>query len=261
MLTLSHPPTMTKSSAPVINRILSGSLILASLLIATPSWAGYTPVEPSAPSSPTTNTGRRGGCTGDLAAGLTVLAPKNHVGRTLSSHPTLAWFVPDEQPMPLELSIYDITEEGQRQLVYRTEMSSTEGVMALTLPEDYVGLEIGHRYTWQVVLLCNPNRPSSALVASTEMEVIPHTADLDTQLRQLNEAEDVGSDRFYQERSKLYANAGIWYDAIADALQQSSSSEISSILTLLDELAQYESSQNTPNEDLSSVIGALRSQS
>lgn len=229
------------------------------MLMSVPAYAEY--IGPmSAPSSPTANTGRRGGCNGESATELTVLAPQSHVGQTVSSHPTLAWYVPEATPTPLEVYIYDITDREQRSLTYKAELTSTPGIMTLPLPEEHIGLEVGHRYVWQVVLLCNPNRPSGALITSTELEVVPHSIELDNQLRQLNETEYTDLNTLYRQRSEIYAEAGIWYDAFADALYYASIGDRSSLFALLNDLNAIETAGNAPNDSLSSVIDAIRSE-
>jgi hypothetical protein len=247
------------TSIPVIYRTWLSVLLIAVTLIAAPAWASYTPPAPSAPSGPTANTGRRGGCLGEAEAELTTLAPRSHVGHTVSPRPTLAWFVPEEQPIPIEIFIYDITDANPRDLIYKTELTSTPGLMTFTLPVESPGLEVGHRYFWQVVLLCNPNRPSSALIATAEFDVISPSSEIEAQMHPLNRViyDDLGT--FYRQRSRLYADSGVWYDAIADALHPSVTDR-STAIALLDALAEYESSQELPHESLNAVIAALRVQ-
>lgn len=242
------------------NKTLARTLLLLSLLAAPPAWAGYAPVDSSAPSGPTINTGRRGGCGGDASADLATLAPKSHVGQTVSSHPTLVWYVPDADPMSLEFFLYDITEPRQRQLIYKSEMVSTPGIMSTSLPSEQSGLEAGRRYFWQVVLLCNPNRPSSALVASAELEVVAPSMDLGGQINQISGIESTDPNAFYQRRSALYAEAGIWYDAIADSLHPALAGDRTTTVELLTNLSEYEASRNSPIELLQSVIEAIRAQ-
>jgi len=179
------------------------------LAIAHPTWAGYVPpTQPSAPRTPTTTTGRRGGCVGDQATSLTALAPQSHVGQTVSSRPAFAWYVPDTSSLPMEFYLYETIEDSNR-LVYRAEMFSVPGIMSLMLPEAEPGLQVGQSYQWKVVLLCNPNRPSSALVVESQIDVVEMSGELQTNLQRV-------SDR--QERAELYAASGLWYDAVAETL-------------------------------------------
>lgn len=152
--------------------------------------------------------GRRGGCAGDTTT-LTVLAPQTHVGQTTSTHPTLAWFVPTDQPMPIELQIYQYGTGTTQTLVKRVNLQSTPGIMQWTLPVDETGLVVGQQYRWQVVLFCNPNRPSSALVAQAELQVVEEPELLRSALASANQPLD---------RAQQFADAGFWYDALRETL-------------------------------------------
>ncbi|WP_313926757.1 DUF928 domain-containing protein [Microcoleus sp. FACHB-1515] len=154
-----------------------------------------------------TTTGRRGGCLSAETASLTAIAPLSHVGQTIAPHPTFMWFVPDEQPFSIEFYLYQQQVSGE-QLIYQVNRSSTPGMMSLTLPTAEPALQVGQRYRWQVVLLCNPNSPSSALVADAEVEIARPSAELETAFAStINPA----------ARANLLAEFGLWYDAIAVA--------------------------------------------
>lgn len=204
------------------------SCVIALLLVLTsPAWAGYIP--PSQPSAPrggnTTTTGRRGGCQGDEPAPLTALAPSSHVGQTTSIRPTFAWYAPDAANVPIEFHLFN----SSGSLIYKTELQSSPGIMSLALPETQP-LQIGQRYRWQVTLLCNPNRPSSAVVTSAEIEVVTLPQPLATSLAAADGT----------ARSNLLAEAGFWYDAFAEAIMQEMDQE--SRQTLLISLADVEAS-------------------
>lgn len=207
----------------MISLSLSLSLIATSL-----AWAGYTPPKtPSAPKRSGTNITRSGSCSSNSTGQLTPLAPLSHVGQTTSTHPTLAWFVPDQTSYPLEVRIFH-----NQQRLYRTEMQSQPGIMYVSLPQNQSVLTPGQRYTWQVVLICDPNSPSLSVVAMAEMEVVQ--ADLELQ-RQLAKVQKL------QERVALYADRGLWFDALTEALKAPANSAIAA--NLLQSLAQVEAQQ------------------
>lgn len=215
-----------------ISKLLVSSLLL--LCYATPALAGYVPSR-GAPRTPTGSTGRRGGCTTQGGASLTALAPLSHVGQTTSSHPTLAWFVPDGQILPIEFYLYELGENGHRSLVQQANLQSTPGIMSLPLSANQPGLEIGKRYYWQVVLLCNPNYPSSAAVAGAEIERITLASSLNNDLATANSL---------PQQAELYAEASLWYDAMSTAIKTSSDTTITELLKSLAEVeAQAETSE------------------
>lgn len=207
---------------------------LGCVLVTTPAMAEYQPpTDQKPPSSYTQSAGPRGGCEVAEEAGLTALAPQNHVGQTTLSHPTFAWFVPDSNSLPLEFALYKYTPTGNVQLAYKTRLRTTLGIMKLSLPKNYPGLVLG-RYIWQVAMLCNPNHPSSDMVAKAEIERVEMLPILAKKLPQTRDR---------AAKVELYAQAGLWYDALAEALWEASLK--SEAASLLEDLARLESPETT----------------
>lgn len=210
--------------------IACGLLVCCWLIQAPGAIAGYQPpANPSAPKGSTTTTGVRGACTNGLTFGITALAPHSHVGQTASTHPTFAWYVQDTQPYEMRFQLYRLAGMQQpRQQVYEMQMQTQPGIMQLTLPKDQAGLTIGERYEWQVVMICDPNRPSQSAVAKAELEVATLPAALKSAIAAAN-----------RDISQLYAEAGFWYDALAASLQSGSTTR-QTTLALLQDLAELE---------------------
>ncbi|MBD2019123.1 DUF928 domain-containing protein [Leptolyngbya sp. FACHB-36] len=197
--------------------------VLLSLWIAPEALAKYRPPKrPSAPKTTGTNTTRGGSCDPNANSKLTALVPFSHVGQTSSSHPTFAWFVPDRQPYPLQFRLF----RSNGQPLYRTTLQSQTGIMQFSLPQTQAGLEIGQSYLWQVVLVCNPAVPLTNWVAAAEIAVVKPDPALQSQL---------ATAQTPQQRSDLYAESGLWYDALAAAY-----SNRSAVLALLESLASSE---------------------
>lgn len=211
--------------------LTSGALGLF-LLTAPNALADYVPPsEPSSPQESTSSTGRRGGCDGEAETELTALAPQSYVGQTISTHPTFAWFVPDSQPFQVEFRLFEYSS-GHRQPIQDVDLQSSPGIMTWSMPPEQPGLTVGQRYFWQVVVHCNPNRPSSALVAGAELEVVEILADLEMEL-------GTASDGL--TRARLYGEAGLWYDAFNEVLAAGQSAAARDArLSLLDDLANLE---------------------
>lgn len=212
---------------------LGVSLVLAATAL--PAIAEYKPPKKrSAPSGTITSTGTRGGCSDQSKTALTAIAPTKHIGQTASSHPTFVWHVPDPDPHPLIFQLYELSSTGE-QLIYTTQLQSTPGMMQLPLPKDEAGLSTGRRYTWQVVLLCEPNRPSTALRSGADIEAITLPSSLSAQLATAQSPE---------ERMTLYAQAGFWYDALAEITQPQFAEQRT---TLIRALAAMETGTNPDN--------------
>ena len=180
-----------------------GSLL--SLSMASAVWAGYTPPpNPSAPSDRGYTAGTRNGCAGNEQAALTAIAPHSYVGRTTSTRPTLTWFVPDQKQYPLELSVVGSSTKRTTPIV----KESVSGFGHWTISEEQ-SLAKNQKYRWQVVLICNPNRPSASLVVEAEIEVVETPPELARALAAVSDP---------VMRSQLYAEAGFWYDALAEVI-------------------------------------------
>jgi Domain of Unknown Function (DUF928) len=223
---------------------IAALILSVSFWIAPVALAKYTPPpNPSKPKETGTNTTRGGSCEGDSAAVLTALVPFSHMGQTISGHPTFTWFVPDRTSRPLQLRLF--TRSGQP--LYRTEMQSQPGIMSVALPPNLPQLSIGQSYKWQVVLVCDRNVPSRNVVAAAEIQVVQPAASLQAQLAAAPTP---------QQRIDLYAESGLWYDAIAEARKISETSQNQTpVLELLDALA---NSEAEPLKDWSDRLRQIR---
>jgi len=120
----------------------------------------------------TRSTGSRGECRQNTTIPLTLLAPYTHVGQTTSTHPLLAWYVPQGHSIPIQLSIYQKEANKRPLVVYQEELQGFQGIMQASIPGDRPGLKAGQRYIWEVAAICNRDRPSTHIVASAEIDVI-----------------------------------------------------------------------------------------
>ncbi|MUL34927.1 DUF928 domain-containing protein [Gloeocapsopsis dulcis] len=219
------------------SRLLTISVLVFSLGLCNTVLAEYRPPsDQKPPTTRTTGTVTRGGCRGDKQTTLTALAPQKHTGQTVSSHPTFAWFVPDAESYPLEFRLYRYEASGNRALMQKIQLQSQSGIMSFSLPPDTPPLGTGQRYHWQVVLFCNPNRPSSALATGADLDVVAIPHDLASKLATTNNP---------QQRVNLYASAGLWYDALSTALTDTMQQRLE--LELLEDLAKLEDTNTTVN--------------
>jgi hypothetical protein len=223
---------------------IASFMLSVALSIAPVALAKYTPPkDPSAPKETVTNTTRGGSCEANSTVGLTALVPYSHVGETISGHPTFIWFVPDRTPYPLQFRLFG----AAGQPIYRTEIQSQPGIMSFTLPSNLPQLKVGQSYKWQVVLVCDRNVPSRNAVAVAEIRVVGPDASLQAQLAAAGTS---------QQRIALYAQFGLWYDAIAEARKASETSRNQGpVLELLDDLA---SSEAQPLKDWSDRLRQIR---
>ncbi|MFB2876387.1 DUF928 domain-containing protein [Floridanema aerugineum] len=221
----------------LFHRLLSASILTLFLSIVSAAFAKYNPPpDQRAPRGNTTSTGTRGGgCSGTAKTTLTALAPQQHIGQTVSTRPTFAWFVPDSQSYKMEFALYEYTSGNNKKLIKKVELNSSPGIMKLSLPESIPDLTVGKTYLWQVAVLCNEGYPSSDLVTRAELEVIPLPTNVKTSI-------DAVKDPL--QRADIYANSGFWYNALSEALKADNTPQSrAAISSLLEELANFESAE------------------
>lgn len=224
-----------------INVKLVSICALSLMPIAIPAvFAVYKPSAPKpVPKDRRSDAGTTRGCSeGSLP--LTVLASRNYVGQTISRHPTFAWFVPhDSASKPIDFIIYEWVANDRAKVVRKMSLQSSPGVMKLSpFSDKEQGLQPGKEYVWQVGIQCNPDDPSSNVFSQASFDVVERQA-TDVQSK-LNKAVN------NVEKANIYAEAGLWYDALDEALKPVAATKLGDLgATLIEELAESEALNNT----------------
>lgn len=166
------------------------------------------PDDNEAPINPAVPGGIRGDCD-DLVRNnaqrlpFTTLAPKQHVGATLSTQPTLTWFSPDDEAHTISLDLYQYRDSQWKSVFFGREIAKSQsGFMSYTLPDDTT-LEVDGLYLWMIKLQCDPDDPSSWKESEASFRVDSLPVDW----------AGVQGERIQQ--ATQYMQAGFWYDAIA----------------------------------------------
>lgn len=166
---------------------------------ATPPLPVYKPPALGAPAR-TIGGGTRGARTAVIL--LSVLAP-DHVGLTTREQPTLYWYVSEPTTQQVEFTLND--DRHPEPLVKATVPPSSDGDIRRIRLSDYKArLEPGVRYEWSIALVADANRPSRDVITIGAIERQEAPPWLAVKLRQAPE-----------NATFLYAEAGIWYDALA----------------------------------------------
>ncbi|HEU5323458.1 MAG TPA: DUF928 domain-containing protein [Methylomirabilota bacterium] len=145
--------------------------------------------------------GTRG--TGREAFVLSVLAP-NHTGLTTSEQPALFWFISSSSSYPIELTLVD-PEKTEPLVELRIPPPVAAGVHRVRLADHGVRLAPGIAYQWYVAVVPDTGRRSKDILAGGTIERVPAPADLAAKLSGASRAALVA----------VYADAGLWYDALA----------------------------------------------
>ena len=147
---------------------------------------------------------------------LTAIAPINYNGLTTISHPTFWLDLPETSARQAILLIKEGSNSNWHQLATHSQQSinveGKAGIIGIKLAQDAPALEIGKNYQWVVTLVCSdrpdPNDPLVAAgIKRVDAQITTNVPTTSTQL----------------DRASLYAEKGIWYDALAILVAEKSS--------------------------------------
>jgi len=161
----------------------------------------YVPPVRGAPTTRTIGAGTRGSYS-QQSLDLLVMAP-DHTGWTSTHEPTLYWYINQELPVPVEITL--INEAAEDPLL-ETVLEPTHhvGFHGLSLKDHNVQLKPGIEYQWFVSAVVDAQHRSNDILASGTIQYIS------------------GSEQFKQRLvnqsassvAVFYASEGYWYDAI-----------------------------------------------
>jgi hypothetical protein len=126
------------------------------------------------------------------------------MGLTVSEQPSLYWAISNATTLPVELAVMD-PRKTEPVLEKRLPSPVTAGVHRIRLADYGVRLDPGVAYRWSVTVVPDANRRSRDILAGATIERVETQAEL---------REKVG--RSEKDRLPfLYAESGLWYDALA----------------------------------------------
>jgi hypothetical protein len=157
--------------------------------------------------------GTRGDCLRSAAnatrpSTLTALMPDKNLGLTTSDTPTLFWYVPENAASAAEFILMDDNDSEVYKARFR--VTGEAGIISLSLPEEagLPPLAVGKDYHWSFALICSTQETSdNSGIVYTEGWIQRIEPDAQLQARLAGAAEP--------DRAAIYAEAGIWQDAIA----------------------------------------------
>ena len=138
---------------------------------------------------------------------LSALAP-NETGFTVRPQPTIYWYVsePLSSPVELTLSTTDpLKDAASPSLEIMLQPPFAKGVHELRLSDHGIALKPGVEYQWFVAVVANPAQRSGDVIAGGAIKRVDSDA---VQLR----LKDAPRSRW----AAVYAESGIWYDAIEE---------------------------------------------
>lgn len=174
---------------------------------------------PSAPIYKPPLRGAPGGRVGGAARGtgreefiLSVLAP-DHTGLTTRDQPALYWFISRPTSSPVEVTVVDPNATDPL-LETQLKPPIAAGIHRIKLSDYNVSLKPGVAYQWYVSVVPDSQRRSKDILAGGSVERVTPPADVSSKLAQAPK----------NDAAAAYADAGIWYDAVAALLDMLESS-------------------------------------
>jgi len=133
---------------------------------------------------------------------LAVLAP-NHVGLTTQGQPNLYWYLSQPTNLPIEVTI--IEDQAISPLFERRiNLPVQAGINCVRLADHRVTLLPGKQYRWFVAAVPSADHRSKDIIAGGMIERVESSEALRAKLSQADK----------RNIPYIYAESGIWYDAI-----------------------------------------------
>jgi hypothetical protein len=134
---------------------------------------------------------------------LCVIVPE-HTGLSVHQSPSLHWFISELTRFPIVLTV--IEKQALRPLLETTLTSiRKKGIQRIHLSDYGVKLQNGVQYKWFVSVVPDPDHRSRDIIAGGAIECVEIPKDLQDRLK---EAER-------EQTPHLYAESGLWYDALS----------------------------------------------
>ncbi len=135
--------------------------------------------------------------------------PENYIGTTATDTPTIFFYVPKTQALTAEFALVD--QKGNEVYTQELKLSDKSGLVdvKMKLPQLPQGV-MGTEYTWQFVLVCNPNDRGADMWVEGQIRHVSLSSEQTAAL---------AAEKDLLKKAELLADAKIWYDTLAIAAQ------------------------------------------
>jgi hypothetical protein len=141
---------------------------------------------------------------------LQALMPLSNYGQTATGYPTFFFYMPETTAEVAQFVIYD---EASLDLVYEGTfaIAGESGIVSIALPNNGLqkALTEGDSYYWYFSLLCDAEDPSASIVVGGTVARVEPSTELAAALVETS----------LETRTALYAEAGLWHDALTASAQ------------------------------------------
>lgn len=150
--------------------------------------------------------GSRGGSANDLS--VEVLVP-DQVALTTQAQPSLYWYQSKTAKTQCEVTVTE-PKKPKPLLLLKTSKTTPPGIHAIRLTKFDIHLKPNVVYRWSVAVVVDAENRSQDIIANGVIKRIAPSPDLVAKLAQATE----------QDKPALYAENGIWYDALQSISDQ-----------------------------------------
>ncbi len=179
---------------------------------------------------------------------LTLLAPQTHVGQTVSTNPTLTWFVPEPEKVALEFRLFEYDRQGRPSKLIKTitNIEQSSRLQKVSLSQYEEKLKVNHKYLWQLSAYCQYSSIQSQNIADfqarADFKVVEKPASWEE--KSISELSNVSVE--------AYASSGFWYDALDKALEMAhSQGSERELISLVEQLIKVET---TSSQDIGMIL-------
>ena len=171
----------------------------------------FTPPANREPPESDSGTGTRGNCVKTEIPPTAVVGRRNLLDLTIDDRPTFWMYIP-YQKSDINSAVFTLQDETGEEEFVRTnlQLPDTPGIVALPLPQTAPPLEVGQTYRWYLEMDCvgentGDNLDATAFVKGLVTRI--SNPEVETALRSAQTPSD---------RARIYAENGLWYDAITE---------------------------------------------
>ncbi len=155
----------------------------------------------------TEGSGTRRGCEQAKEVYLQLLVPKDHVALSIAEHPAFLFYLSELPTLPVRFTLIEV---GKPEPILEKQIKVDKpGVVQLALPTNAPKLHENKQYQWTVSLICNQKHPAENIYAQAKFERVPIPPKLQQRIKVSEQS----------QKAEIYAQAGIWYDAVANLYQ------------------------------------------
>ncbi len=146
---------------------------------------------------------------------LVALLPSTEPALTVAEYPAIFVSLPQTSAKKAEFFLAEDNKDNnkEKEVLYETTVTlpSNPGIVSVSLPNNKTlpPLEVGKSYRWYFSVICNPQDRDDEPYVEGEIQRVEPSPNLVAELKNVPP----------RDRAALYAEAGIWYDAVNSIAQ------------------------------------------